>query len=241
VSHRWCAKRMADVHSALRRGLHLRHDRSEFAPTLPYLLEQLSPGRRHPVKAGKPAEPGARTARALTGWSGSGSLVRKQATSFPAGACRAHCHGCEGSARTKPRSRGVGGTLHVEPKTRTKRRAGAWTIEFVSVSQKAPSSRFTRRPLNLNSHNHNQRDRRRRFYLAIQIGRESSIVFAIVVVFFFYSNPFCRSLQYATPHRSRVLMPGVLFRTPIVRRSISQRLSNCYAPAGISALAQRRG
>jgi hypothetical protein len=73
---------MADVHSALRRGLHLRHDRSEFAPTLPYLLEQLSPGRRHPVKAGKPAEPGARTARALTGWSGSGSLVESRQQVF---------------------------------------------------------------------------------------------------------------------------------------------------------------
>jgi hypothetical protein len=33
--------------------------------------------------------------------------------------------------------------------------------------KKATAGRFTRRPLNLNSHNHNQRDRRRRFYLAI--------------------------------------------------------------------------
>ena len=40
-----------------------------------YLLEQTSLGRRHPSsQAREPAEPGARTARGLTGWSRSGSL-----------------------------------------------------------------------------------------------------------------------------------------------------------------------
>ena len=42
-------------------------------------------------------------------------------------------------------------------------------IDLVSVSEKAPSGRFLRRLLNLNSHNHNQRGRRRRFYLAVLI------------------------------------------------------------------------
>jgi hypothetical protein len=49
-----------------------------------------------------------------------------------------------------------------------KKRAGAWKIDFVRISQKAPSGRFTRRPLNLKSHNHNQRDRRPCFSLAVQ-------------------------------------------------------------------------
>jgi hypothetical protein len=56
---------------------------------------------------------------------------------------------------------------HIESKTHTKKRAGAWAIDFVRISQKVPSGRFTRRPLNLNSHNHNQRDRRPCFSLAV--------------------------------------------------------------------------
>jgi hypothetical protein len=60
-------------------------------------------------------------------------------------------------------SRGVGGGLA----NAQKKRAGAWAIDFVRISQKAPSGRFMRRPLNLNSHNHNQRDRRPRFSLAV--------------------------------------------------------------------------
>jgi hypothetical protein len=83
----------------------------------------------------------------------------------------------------------------IESKTRTKTPAGAWKIDFVRISQKAPSGRFTRRPLNLNSHNHNQRDRRPRFSLAVQIGREVGVVFAIVAVSFRYSNPLFRLLQ----------------------------------------------
>jgi hypothetical protein len=55
---------------------------------------------------------------------------------------------------------------HIRSKTH-KKRAGAWAIDFVRISQKAPSGRYTRRPLNLSSHNHNQRDRRPRFSLAV--------------------------------------------------------------------------
>ena len=57
---------------------------------------------------------------------------------------------------------------YIESKTHTKKRAGAWAIDIVRISQEAPSGRFTRRPLNLNSHNHNQRGRRPRFSLAVQ-------------------------------------------------------------------------
>ena len=71
-------------------------------------------------------------------------------------------------------SHSVGRSLHVEPKACTKTLAVAREIDFVSVSQKAPSGRFMRRPLNINSHNHNQRDRRRRFYLAVQFERSKS-------------------------------------------------------------------
>jgi hypothetical protein len=74
---------------------------------------------------------------------------------------------------------------------------------------------------------------------AVQVDRESAVEFAIVAVSLRYSNPFCRSLQYATPHVSRVLMLCALFRAPIARRSIGQRLSNRYALGGISAVGQR--
>jgi hypothetical protein len=64
--------------------------------------------------------------------------------------------------------------VHIESKTRTKTRAGDRKIDFVRISQKAPSGRFTRRLLNLNSHNHNQRGRRPGFSLALQIERSTS-------------------------------------------------------------------
>jgi hypothetical protein len=78
--------------------------------------------------------------------------------------------------------------------------------------KKAPLGRFLRRLLNLNSGNNNQRDRRRRFYLAVLIGRISSVVFAIVVRSIHYSNPFWRSPQYAIAPMSRVLMRRAVFR-----------------------------
>jgi hypothetical protein len=62
----------------------------------------------------------------------------------------------------------------VESKTHTEWHAGARRIDFVWLSQKAPSGRFTRRRLNLNSHNHNRRDRRPGFSLAVLIEHLSS-------------------------------------------------------------------
>src|SRR5580692_10995141 len=71
---------------------------------------------------------------------------------------------------------------------------------------------FLRRLLNLNSRNNNQRDEGRRFYLAVLIGRISSVVFAIVVRSIHYSNPFWRSPQYAMVPPLRVLMRPAVFR-----------------------------
>jgi len=53
VSHRIWAKRMAELQAGLRYRLHLNLscDGSDVAPTLPYLLDQPSPGRRLQVKA----------------------------------------------------------------------------------------------------------------------------------------------------------------------------------------------
>ena len=64
-------------------------------------------------------------------------------------------------------SRAAGGLLHIERKARVKKLAVAWNVDLVRASQKAPSGRFMRCLLNLNSHNHNQRDRRPHFSLAV--------------------------------------------------------------------------
>jgi hypothetical protein len=56
----------------------------------------------------------------------------------------------------------------------TRTRAGAWSIDFPGVSEKAPAGGFKRCLLNLNSHNHNQHAGRPCFSLAVQIERSTS-------------------------------------------------------------------
>jgi hypothetical protein len=183
-------------------------DWSESLP--PFLTCLSSPCRAGDIQSSPRAGRAGRANSArLDGGSGSGQIVISKLINSSADACP---DGCECGARAKTSSKVASGSLHIEPKTHITKRAVARKIDFVSVSQKAPSGRFMRRPLNLNSHNHNQRDRRRRFYLAVLIGHNSRVVLAIVVLSLCYSNPFWRSPQYAIPHRSRVLMRRAVFR-----------------------------
>ena len=73
-------------------------------------------GRRHPVKAGKPAEPGARTARALTGWSWSGPLV----TSRPIKSVPRSLSRMRVERPCKPLLEVVAGSFQNEPKAGSK-------------------------------------------------------------------------------------------------------------------------
>ena len=88
-------------------------------------------------QARKPAEPGAPTARGLTGWRGPGPLVKSRPTnSFLRRVPRTN-------SRTVrcPRNR-CGEPPQIEPKALLKMRAVARNIDFVSVSEKAPASGF---------------------------------------------------------------------------------------------------
>ena len=81
ISHGTLAKGMAELQAGLRYRLHLNLscDGSDVAPTLPYLLDQPSPGQRQPVKAVS-RRSRARKARALRGWSWSDQLVISRST-----------------------------------------------------------------------------------------------------------------------------------------------------------------
>jgi hypothetical protein len=105
--------------AALRRGLRFGQIRREFAPTSLYLCERSSPVRLTPHE---------QVSKSLA--------VRAP----PRSRMRERCSGKATVERHRRRAR-------VEPKTRTKYSAGARAIDFVRISQKAPSGRFKRRPL----------------------------------------------------------------------------------------------
>jgi hypothetical protein len=98
----------------------------------------------------------------------------EQVNKFSVGVCLVQGHGCECGARAKPPSRGIGGGLKSSPKRTQKSVLALGRLISFGFRKKAPSGRFMRRPLNLNSHNHNQRDRRPRFSLAVLIEHLSS-------------------------------------------------------------------
>jgi hypothetical protein len=99
-----------------------------------------------------------------------------------------------------------------EPKAGINIRAGAWNVDCVGVSQKTPAGAFRKLAVRVeviccyaSSIPNQHATRWRRFFLAVQIDPDSSVVLTIAAVSLRYSNPFHRSPQYATPHKARVL------------------------------------
>ena len=149
----------------LRCGRHPSRDWSEYAPTLPYLPEQPSPGRRHSVKADKPAEPGARSV-SLDGVALVRPTRQRQANKI---FCerRDRCQGCERNVDANRRQASRSNRFKNATKTAFIILAGSGNIDLQRVSEKAPAGEFTRCPCNPNSNNHNQHDGSPCFYLAI--------------------------------------------------------------------------
>lgn len=85
------------------------------------------------------------------------------------------------------------------------------------------------------------------FNLALSIGREVAVVFAIVAVSFRHSNPLWASLQHAALGKTRVLVRHALFRaqrrggSAAHRQRLSRRGASLHRIHGVASQALQRG
>jgi hypothetical protein len=127
---------MAEAHAAPHRGAsQSRLERVRSYHPLPAWTALAGPATS--CQARKLAEPGAPTARGLTGWRGPGPLVKSRPTNS---LLRRLPRTNSGIARC-PRNR-CREPLQIEQEALAKMHAVARNIDFVSVSEKAPASAF---------------------------------------------------------------------------------------------------
>jgi hypothetical protein len=101
-------------------------------------------------------------------------------------------------------SKVVDAEARIEPKKRKKCRAGAWAIDLVRLSKKAPAGNFMRGLYFSQCPSHISTPGRPCFYLAVLIRRDSATLL--------WFSPFCRAPQHGIPLGSRVLMRRAVFR-----------------------------
>jgi hypothetical protein len=189
-------------------------------------------------QARKPAEPGAPTARGLTGRRGPGPLVKSRPTNSLLRRLPRTNSGIGRCPRNRCRE-----PFQIEQKALTKMSAVARNIDFVGVSEEAPASGFAWVAVRV------------RIICCYASAIPQPICEALAELFSCRPNPprildrvrrcrFFARLPESIPPFTGIRNPALaeilqFICAPIARGSIAQPLSNCYAPVAKSVLNQR--